>query len=113
MYLETPAAGQTITGVLFTRGWAVAPTGVNRVESYIDNNFLLEVPLGESRPEVGALYPSCPGSDTSGFNIGLFYSRLTNGPHTVTVRVIDNSGCFKDTTNRFTITRFDTTVSVY
>lgn len=108
IFLETPAPDQTITGVLFTRGWAVAPTGIVRVELYIDGNFLLEIPLGESRPEVGAMFPSFQSSDTSGFNIGLFYSRFANGPHTATVRAIDTNGDHKEASNSFTITRFDT-----
>ncbi len=108
MFLETPAPDQTITGVLFTRGWAVAPVGIVHVELYIDGNFLLEIPLGETRTEVGALYPSYPGSDTSGFNIGLFYSRFANGLHTATVRAIDANDDHKEVSNFFTITRFDT-----
>ncbi len=108
MFLETPAAGQTITGVLFARGWAVAPAGIARVELYMDGNFLLEIPLGETRSAVGDMFPSYPGSYTSGFNIGLFYSRFSSGPHTATVRAIDTNGDYKEASNSFTITRFDT-----
>jgi hypothetical protein len=108
MFVETPAPGHTITGVLFTRGWAVAHAGIARVELYIDGTFILEIPLGESRPDLGDMYPSYPGSDTSGFNIGLFYSRFANGPHTATVRAIDTNGDHKEASNSFTITRFDT-----
>lgn len=105
MILETPAADQTITGVLFTRGWAVAPAGIKSVELYIDGSYILSIPIGESRPDVGALYQGYPGSDTSGFNIGLFYSRFGNGPHTATVRAIDANGDYKEVSNSFTIAR--------
>lgn len=108
MFLETPAPNQTITGVLFTRGWAVAPAGIAEVEIYIDGNFILDIPLGESRPAVGDIYPSYPDSDTAGFNIGLFYSRFAAGLHTATVRAIDTNGDYKEVSNAFTITRFDT-----
>ncbi len=108
MFLETPAADQIITGVLYTRGWAVAPDGIARVEFYLDGSFLLEIPFGETRSDVGDLFPSYPGSYTSGFNIGLFYSRFSRGPHTATVRAIDTNGDYKEASNPFTITRFDT-----
>ncbi len=32
MNLETPASGERVATVLFVRGWATAPTGIDRVE---------------------------------------------------------------------------------
>ena len=109
MFVETPAPNQVMTGVSFIRGWAVAPIGIANVEFYIDGVFQLNIPLGESRPDVGDLFPTFPGSDTSGFNIAFFYAKFGNGAHTATVRALDTNGDEMAVDVPFFITRFDTT----
>ncbi len=111
MYLETPAQNETYTGVAFVRGWAVAPSGVEKIELYIDGAYILDVPIGESRTAVGELYPNYPDSDKSGFNMAYFYSKLDAGTHTAAVRAVDRNGQYKDVFADFNVVRFDTNQS--
>jgi hypothetical protein len=111
MYLETPAQNETYTGVAFVRGWAVAPSGIERIELYIDGVYISDVPIGESRTAVGELYPNYPDSDKSGFNMAYFYSKLDAGTHTAAVRAVDRNGQYKDAFSDFNVVRFDTNQS--
>lgn len=111
MYLETPAQNETYTGVAFVRGWAVAPSGIEKIELYIDGVYISDVPIGESRTAVGELYPNYPDSDKSGFNMAYFYSKLDAGAHTAAVRAVDRNGQYKDVFADFEVTRFDTNQS--
>ncbi|MEA1051748.1 Ig-like domain-containing protein [Lamprobacter modestohalophilus] len=108
MFLETPQQDATYTGVAFIRGWAVAPMGINGVQLFVDGSYLMDIPLGESRPGVQELYPSYPGSDTSGFNIAYQYSKLSAGKHQMTVRAIDGGNQYIDVSASFMVTRFNT-----
>ncbi|MEA1048407.1 Ig-like domain-containing protein [Lamprobacter modestohalophilus] len=108
MFLETPEQGAVLTGVAFIRGWAVAPTGISGVQLYVDGSYVMDIPIGESRPGVQNIYPSYPGSDKSGFNIAYQYSKLGGGAHQFTVRAIDAGGQYKDASASFTVTRFNT-----
>lgn len=111
MYVETPEAGATYTGDSFIRGWAVSPHGIDRIELDIDGAYVMNVPIGESRAEVGVMYPDYPGSSLSGFNLAFFYSKLTAGGHTATVRAIDKDGHTKAQDVAFSVTRFNTTLT--
>ena len=116
MYLETPASGETVATVLFVRGWATAPTGIDRVELLINNanpiggTGAFVIPIGESRPEVGDLFPTFPGSENSGFNLAFFFTRDTFpvGSNSVTVRAFDKAGNQYSISRTYTLSRFET-----
>lgn len=116
MFLETPKASETVSGVLFVRGWATAPDGIDRVELTINGKspaggtpFI--IPMGESRPDVNKLYPNNIGSENSGFNIGFFFSSTEYDPDkkaTMVVTAFDKKGASKIETRNFYIDRFET-----
>lgn len=105
--LEEPTTGSVYSGISNIRGWAVAPTGINRVELLIDGVAYSNIPIGGRRKDVGGSYPDYPNADQSGFSMAFNYSNLTAGSHALTVRVIDNSGSAKETTANFSVARFD------
>ena len=109
MFLETPAANETYTGVAFVRGWAVSLHGIEKVELHIDGNYVTDLPFGELRTAVSALYPDYPDSDKSGFNMAFQYSKLSTGNHTAIVRAFDRQGNHRDSSAEFNVIRFDTT----
>ena len=106
--LEEPQAGSVYSGVSNIRGWAVAPVGVNRVELLIDGALVTNIPMGGYRSDVRDSYPTYPNAAQAGFSMAFNYSNLTAGPHTFTVRVVDDNNEFRENTTNFTVARFDT-----
>ncbi len=107
--LEEPANGSTYSGISNVRGWAVAPQGVKKVELYMDGVLIGNIPLGGKRSDVGATYPSYPGSTDSGFAMAFNYSEhstLTAGSHTFTVRAYDNAGGSRDASAIVNVVQF-------
>ncbi|MCP5451217.1 MAG: glycosyl hydrolase 53 family protein [Gammaproteobacteria bacterium] len=104
--LEEPANDSIYSGVSNVRGWAVAPQGLQKIELYVDSAFQGNIPLGGKRTDVGAQYPTYPGSADSGFAMALNYSNLTAGSHTLTVRAFDTGGGARDASAAFTVARF-------
>lgn len=104
--LEEPAKGGTYTGLSNMRGWTVAPTGIDRVEVYVDGGFLFEIPMGGSRGDVGGAFPDYPDSRNSGFSGAFNYKNLEPGSHEVTIRAYDTVGNFNEATNQFFTKRF-------
>ncbi len=107
MALEEPAAGSTYSGVANVRGWAVAPQGMSKVELYVDDQFVGQIPLGGRRADVGDAYPGYPESAQSGFAMAYNYSNLTAGAHTFTARAIDASGGARDARVTANVVRFE------
>jgi hypothetical protein len=104
--LEEPAPGSVYSGIANVRGWAVAPSGLTRIELYVNSELRGTIPLGGRRSDVGAAYPTYPGSADAGFAMAFNYSGLNAGPHTLTVRAIDAAGGARDASAAFTVARF-------
>lgn len=106
------------TGIGTLRGWAISSVGINRVELYIDSQFVSLLPQGGIRLDVGNAFPSFPNSQNSGFAIAFNYASLatgitvggsffsTIGLHLATVRVVDNDGTVVEVSNPFANSRF-------
>jgi len=105
--LEEPSAGGIGSGISNIRGWAVANTGIDRVEIYLDGLFLADIPFGGTRSDVGRAFPEYLDSDNAGFSMAFAWGNISAGLHTLTARAFDNNGNFEDSTNSFTVTSFD------
>ena len=105
--LEEPATGQVSSGVSNIRGWAVATVGIDKVELYLDGLFLADIPFGGTRADVGLSFPALPGSASAGFSMAFGWGNLSSGSHTITARAYDKEGNFKDASNSFTVSSFD------
>lgn len=104
--LEEPAAAVSYGGISNLRGWAVSPDGIDRVEIFIDGDYVYEVPMGGSRGDVGSAFPDYPGSDKSGFSAAFNYKSLSRGMHTMTARAYANSGDYNESSNIFFTLKF-------
>ncbi|WP_019570521.1 hypothetical protein [Thioalkalivibrio sp. ALE11] len=111
--LEQPVHGEFTTGIGIVRGWAVAPSGIDRVELYInespdqaDPNQLLA--YGGSREGVCAAidlisgYPDCSPVARPGFASAYNFNLLPDGENTFTVRAYDNEGNYSEESATFT-----------
>ncbi len=78
--LETPKANATIkNGKLILKGWALAESGVNYVNVYIDGQKVGRATYGKSRSDVKSLYPQYVDSKKPGFEANIDLSKLETG----------------------------------
>ena len=86
--LEEPKEGGTYTGVSNLRGWAIAESGIEKIELDIDGVYAFDIPMGGSRGDVGSAYPDFPSAAESGFSMAFNYKALAEGSHQVTARAL-------------------------
>jgi len=92
--LEFPKPYDSVhaNGVLQVAGWALDDRRVDHVSIYVDGYLERDAVTGIYRGDVAEAYPGVPGAVTSGFVLNLDSTRLTNGVHTVSVKVVDDQG---------------------
>ena len=106
--LEEPSSSQASSGITNIRGWAVGISTIRRVELYIDNNFIDNIPYGSDRPDVGQTFPNYANAGQSGFSMIYNWGNLSPGQHTMEVRVFDSAGRSTTDSTNFTVHAFDT-----
>ena len=104
--LEEPAQSGTYTGISNLRGWAVAASGIDRIEAYIDGDYVFDIPMGGLRGDVANAYPDYPNSNLSGFSMAFNYKGLSPGEHEVLVKAISVDGNQAETSAVFTVKKF-------
>jgi N-acetylmuramoyl-L-alanine amidase len=84
-FIEKPAAGQTVSGMVLVQGWALDPDQVARVDLYVDDQFQHSANINIPRIDVIEAYPDWEGIHTRkpGFQTGFLASRFSNGTHTI------------------------------
>jgi N-acetylmuramoyl-L-alanine amidase len=92
--VDSPDPSQTQSGVVFVKGWALAPQQISKIELYVDDQFQYLANTGQPRIDIVEAFPNYPGihNIAPGFQIGFLASRFTNGPHTVYVKVYTSDG---------------------
>ena len=92
-YVDTPAPDETISGIFNLFGWALVDGGpIDRVEIYIDGEYIGNAVYGVPRPDVAADYPGRDGEPNFGYSFQLDTSLYGNGPHTLSVVAYSLSG---------------------
>lgn len=89
---EEPSTDGTYSGVVNLRGWAVSTAGMGRIELYIDDVYVTDIPMGGYRADVQGAYPGYPDSLYAGYSMAYNYGQLADGRHTFTIRAVDNDG---------------------
>ena len=105
--IEEPMRGAVYSGISMVRGWAVSSDGIDKVEVYIDDEYLFDIPVGGPNAVAAKQFPDIEESDKSGFASPLNYSALAEGPHTLTIVAIDNLGSKVTREHTFNVARFD------
>lgn len=105
--IEEPVRGAVYSGIRMVRGWAVSTDGIDKIEVFVDDEYLFDLPHGGPHSNAGKRFPNIEGSDEAGYATPLNYSALTPGDHTLTVRVTDNAGSITERTSNFRTTRFN------
>lgn len=105
--LEEPVEREIHTGIGNLRGWAVADSGIDRVEIWIDDEYAFDVPYGGARGDVGNAFSNIVGSGESGFSMAFAYSALAAGAHTAKAVAYDSSGSVSESAVSFSVVKFE------
>ncbi len=103
--LEEPAPQSVNSGIANLRGWAIGLALIEKVELFIDGQYITDVPSGGARADVAAAFPNHPGSDLSGFSMAFSYSDLSEGSHTAVIKAHDVNGLSQNTSTIFNVER--------
>ncbi len=99
--LEMPGENQPMNGVFPMTGWALDDSEIEKIELLVDGLIVGPVNQGIHRPDIAYRFPSHPGAEHAGFIRMLNTTELTNGAHTVAIRLTDNEGMVKVIGRRF------------
>lgn len=91
-FIDIPAFDETISGTIEIAGWALDEIKIDRVEIYLDGQFIGKATYGNPRPDVEHDYPGRPGTPNFGFIFNLNTASYSNGPHTIEALAINSSG---------------------
>lgn len=105
--LEEPINQSVASGISNVRGWAVAPSGISKLELFINGNYISDIPYGGDRGDVGAAFPDIANAKQSGFGQTYNYGLLGSGQHTMTVRAYANDGGYSEETSTFNVAAFE------
>lgn len=89
-FLEKPAEGSTVVGMVLVQGYAVDPSGISRVDLYVDDVFQYSADINLPRIDIVEAHPDWEGIQNRlpGFQTGFQASRFSNGPHIISLRVV-------------------------
>ena len=104
--LEEPLNSETHMGIGNLRGWAVASSGITKVEVLVDGVYVYDAPYGGQRGDVGGAFSEIEDSDKSGFSLAYNYSALSAGEHTVTVVAHSELGDTEQKSATFNVVKF-------
>ena len=105
--IEEPIAGGIHSGIGMIRGWAVSSDAIERVEAFVDGEYLFDIPHGGMRRDVGNVFAEIPNSEQSGYASAVNFSGLEKGDHDLVIRVTDSFGSVVERSVEFGVTRFE------
>jgi len=89
---KTAWDGSTLSGKARVKGWALATSGVKRVEVQLGDCPPVEALYGLYRPDVAANLADVLGADRSGYRAVLDLAGLPSGNHRLTIRAFSAAG---------------------
>jgi hypothetical protein len=90
--LEVPDQGTTLAFDAKGSGWALDNIGVTRLEVLIDGQKVTDAIYGLPRPDVAVIWNSFPRAGNSGYTFTFDTTKIANGFHTLSVRLLDDAG---------------------
>jgi hypothetical protein len=92
---ESPIEGQVASGIALIQGWAFtesATSSLSEVRLLIDDQPSTLIPCCSVRGDVRAAFPEQPNAFLSGWGAVFNYGNLTEGFHTIGVRISSSTG---------------------
>ncbi len=94
VHSDSPSATSTdvLSGMIVCRGWAVATSGLERIELLIGDQPPLVARHGLYRPDLVKAFPGIAEAERAGWQVNLDTHTLTNGQHMMRVRAVSRKG---------------------
>jgi hypothetical protein len=105
--VDTPASGQTVSGIITVHGWALTPGTAmipvdgSTIDVVVDGVVVGHPAYNQARPDVQRLFPAYTNSAAPGGSFVLDTRTLSNGLHTIAWVVRDNAGNAKGIGSKF------------
>ncbi len=94
--IDEPTAGQRVSGVVRVAGWVLDFNKVDRIDLFVDGNSLPTNTADLNLPRIDVLnaFPNYANSATPkpGYLTSFYTRSLSNGPHSISIRVTESSG---------------------
>jgi GT2 family glycosyltransferase len=81
-----------LSGIITVRGWALASSGISRVEVQTGAAAAVEARSGLYRPDVARHYPDVPNAERSGYQTSLDTGALPDGKQSMVIRAFSRAG---------------------
>lgn len=97
-HLDTPAQDATVAGIVEVSGWIIDDRGVSNIDLFVDGVFAATADLNIPRYDILQAYPWYAGTVNArpGFSTSFSADTLTNGAHTIFVRVTFSDATTED-----------------
>lgn len=94
---DEPIPGKdAVFGWVVIHGWALAESGIDKIEIYVDNQFVGVAKYGCYRPDVATARPGFDRAEQSGFRFRWDSTTVQDGEHQLLLRAISNNGYIQD-----------------
>jgi len=91
--MDSPKENQVITSkTLEIKGWVLDNHPIQKVKVYIDGKLSSESSLQKDRNDICQIYPNYPSCPKVGFQIDLDISKLSDCPHLLELKAIEQGG---------------------
>lgn len=91
-FIDKPTAEILLHPVIDLSGWALDPSGIDKVEAVLDGKTHFPLRFGIARPDVGQIHPGFPDSSQAGFEGTLDLGSRIFAWHKLTIEVINRRG---------------------
>jgi len=105
---ESPGEGEVAAGVAILRGWAFTDTpgaALTEVRLVLDGQPSASIPCCSRRQDVAAAFPTTANALNSGWGVTFNYGNLSEGLHTLGVRLGDSTGTSLTETHQVNVVR--------
>lgn len=84
--------GQLVFGKVLIQGWAVAQSGIVKVEVAVGSGAAIRAKTGLYRQDIGKIFPQLTESESAGFRVQLDLTKVPSGEHTLQLRAQSRQG---------------------
>jgi hypothetical protein len=105
--IDTPAQGETVSGVITNFGWAltpqpsIIPTNGSTIDVYVDGVFIGHPTYNQYRADIATMFPGLRNTAGAVGFISIDTTTLSNGLHTIMWVVTDSAGQASGMGSRF------------
>nr|WP_242980594.1 N-acetylmuramoyl-L-alanine amidase [Clostridium vincentii] len=109
--IDEPSEGKEVTATsVKVRGWAIAPSGIKKVNIYVNEVLKGTVVPSNSRPDIKNAFSNYPNAGTSGYEVMVDLSDVAGGNKVIRTEEIANDNSVNVSNRTINIKKVNTTV---